>query len=82
MTSVENSVEVSKTSEGITTITLNRAHRRNAIDHSTAEKLYRAILDFEDDETQKIGILYGAGGTFCAGFDLHEVAKATGSPSN
>lgn len=79
MSSTENPVEVSKTNEGITTITLNRPHRRNAIDHSTAEKLYHAILDFENDEIQKIGILYGAGGTFCAGFDLHEVAKASTS---
>lgn len=79
MSPFENSVEVSKTHEGITTITLNRPHRRNAIDHSTAEKLYHAILDLENDETQKIGILYGAGGTFCAGFDLHEVAKASTS---
>ncbi|GAM37238.1 enoyl-CoA hydratase/isomerase family protein [Talaromyces pinophilus] len=54
---------------------------RNAIDHPTAEKLYYAILEFENDETQKIGILYGAGGTFCAGFDLHEVAKASTSTS-
>ncbi|KUL82637.1 hypothetical protein ZTR_09457 [Talaromyces verruculosus] len=79
MSSAENSVEVSKTHEGITTITLNRPHRRNAIDHPTAEKLYYAILEFENDETQKIGILYGDGGTFCAGFDLHEVAKASTS---
>ncbi|QGA19853.1 hypothetical protein EYB26_007548 [Talaromyces marneffei] len=80
MSSIENSVEVSKTDEGITTITINRPHRRNAIDHhSTAEKLYHAILDFENDETQKIGILYGAGGTFWSGFDLHEVAKISTS---
>lgn len=79
MSSTENSVDISKTHEGITIITLNRPHRRNAIDHSTAEKLYRAILNFENDETQKVGILYGAGGDFCAGFDLHEVAKASTS---
>lgn len=80
MSLTENSVEVSKTNDGITTITLSRPHRRNAIDHSTAEKLYHVILDFENDETQKIGILYGNGGNFCAGFDLHEVAKASTSP--
>jgi enoyl-CoA hydratase/carnithine racemase len=71
------SVEISKSHEGITTITLNRPHRRNAIDHATAEKLYHAVLDFENDESQKVGILYGAGGSFCAGFDLHEVARAS-----
>ncbi|EED13265.1 enoyl-CoA hydratase/isomerase family protein [Talaromyces stipitatus ATCC 10500] len=82
MSSPENSVEISKTPEGITTITLNRPHRRNAIDHPTAKTLYHSILDFENDETQKVGILYGAGGSFCAGFDLHEVAKASSSSTS
>lgn len=70
-----DSVQVAKSSAGITTITLNRPHRRNAVDGPTAEKLYNAIIDFESDETQKVGIIHGVGGTFCAGFDLQEVAK-------
>ncbi|KAL2810778.1 ClpP/crotonase-like domain-containing protein [Aspergillus granulosus] len=70
-----NSVEISKTPEGITTITINRAHRRNAIDGPTGKKLTDAFLDFENDETQKVCVFYGANGTFCSGFDLHEVAK-------
>ncbi|WYZ38008.1 hypothetical protein EsH8_II_001514 [Colletotrichum jinshuiense] len=68
-------VNVAKTPEGITTITINREHRRNAIDGPTARMLTDAFLDFEDDSTQKVCILHGANGTFCAGFDLHEVAK-------
>jgi enoyl-CoA hydratase/carnithine racemase len=63
------------TSDGITTITLDRSHRRNAIDSPTAKKLYSAFLAFEDDPTQKVCIFYGANGTFCAGADLHELAK-------
>ncbi len=70
-----NSVVTSSTSDGITTITLDRSHRRNAIDDPTAKKLYSAFLAFEDDPTQKVCICYGANGTFCAGADLHEVAK-------
>lgn len=69
-----NSV-VTSTSDSITTITLDRSHRRNAIDGPTAKKLYSAFLPFEDDPTQKVCIFYGANGTFCAGADLHEVAK-------
>lgn len=34
-----------------------------------------AINDFEVDETSTIGILYGVGGSFCAGYDLSEAAK-------
>ncbi|KAE8376032.1 ClpP/crotonase-like domain-containing protein [Aspergillus bertholletiae] len=70
-----NAVQVIKTTEGITTITMNRKHRRNAIDGLTGKKLTDALLDFENDPSQKACVLYGANGTFCAGFDLHEVAK-------
>jgi enoyl-CoA hydratase/carnithine racemase len=69
------SVQVSKTAEGITTITIGRKHRRNAVDGLTGKKLTDALLDFENDSTQKVCVFYGAHGTFCAGFDLHEVAK-------
>lgn len=69
------SVQLDKSPEGITTITINRPHRRNAIDGCTAQKLMDAFLDFENDESQKVCVFYGAHGTFSAGFDLHEVAK-------
>ncbi|KAE9372688.1 ClpP/crotonase [Stipitochalara longipes BDJ] len=61
-------------SNGITFITMNRHHRRNAVDPSTAKKLYQKVLDFENDDCQKVCILAGANGTFCAGADLHEIA--------
>ncbi|KAA8647773.1 hypothetical protein EYZ11_000168 [Aspergillus tanneri] len=77
-----NAVQTTKTTEGITTITLNREHRRNAVDGPTAKKLTDAILCYETDTTQKVCILYGANGTFCAGFDLHEVAKFAPSTNN
>ncbi|KAL3495299.1 ClpP/crotonase-like domain-containing protein [Aspergillus germanicus] len=70
-----DAVQVSKTPEGITTITINRPHRRNAIDGPTGKKLTDAFLAFENDPSQKVCVFYGANGTFCAGFDLHEVAK-------
>ncbi|KAI0882624.1 ClpP/crotonase-like domain-containing protein [Annulohypoxylon maeteangense] len=76
MANVESdAVQVSKTPEGITTITINRPNRRNAIDGPTGRKLTDAFLDFENDATQKVCVFYGVHGTFCAGFDLHEVAK-------
>ncbi|KAL1987774.1 hypothetical protein VTN96DRAFT_2614 [Rasamsonia emersonii] len=71
-----DAVQVRKTPEGITTITLNRPHRRNAVDGPTARKLTAAFLDFENDETQKVCVFHGANGTFCAGADLQEVAKS------
>jgi enoyl-CoA hydratase/carnithine racemase len=69
------------TPEGITTITLNRERRRNAVNAPTARKLYEAFLAFENDESQKVCVFHGAHGTFCAGYDLHELAKVS-SPAD
>ncbi|KAE8328403.1 enoyl-CoA hydratase/isomerase family protein [Aspergillus sergii] len=74
MQSDSDLVLVSSTSDGITTIKINRPHRRNAVDPTTAKLLYEKILAFENDPSQKVCILTGMGGTFCAGADLHEVA--------
>ncbi|KYK61424.1 enoyl-CoA hydratase/isomerase [Drechmeria coniospora] len=65
---------VSKSPDGITTVTLNRPERKNAVDPATAMKLAAAFADFEADDGQKVCILHGAHGTFCAGFDLHALA--------
>lgn len=63
--------------DGITVITINRKHRRNAVDMAqTSPKLYEAFLAFEDDPNQKICVFQGADGTFCAGADLHAIAQS------
>lgn len=68
--------------EGITLITINRPQVRNAVNAPTAKLLAEAFRRFEQDESQKVCILTGAGGqAFCAGYDLHEVAKTSPSPS-
>ena len=52
-------------------ITIDRQHRRNAVDGPTAEALLQAYLRFEADEDARVLILTGAGGVaFCAGADL------------
>ncbi len=57
-------------------ITIDRPHRRNAVDGPTAEALHEAYLRFEADEDARALIVTGAGGiAFCAGADL----KATGT---
>jgi enoyl-CoA hydratase/carnithine racemase len=71
-----NAVQIVKTPEGITTITLNRPHRRNAVNGPTARKLRDAFVDFENDDTQKVCVFHGANGIFCAGADLQEIAKS------
>ncbi|KAF2032891.1 ClpP/crotonase [Setomelanomma holmii] len=63
--------------EGIATITLNRASRRNAVDGRTARKLYDAFHLYEEDPTQKVCVFHGANGTFCAGADLQAFATTS-----
>ncbi|MEV6138113.1 crotonase/enoyl-CoA hydratase family protein [Nocardia sp. NPDC051990] len=62
---------------GVTTIVLDRPDRRNAVDGPMAAQLRTAFEQFEADDTQRVAILWGAGGTFCAGADL----TAVGDPA-
>jgi enoyl-CoA hydratase len=52
-------------------ITIDRQHKRNAVDGPTAAALHEAYLRFEADEEARVLVLTGAGGvSFCAGADL------------
>jgi enoyl-CoA hydratase len=55
----------------VTVITLDRPHVRNAVDRPTADALEAAVRAFEADDGAAVAVLTGAGGTFCAGADLH-----------
>lgn len=63
----------------VTTVVLHRPERRNAVDRVTAEALADAFEAFEADEAAKVAVLYGDGGTFCAGADLQAVAEGGGN---
>jgi len=63
----------------ITTVILNRPEVKNAVDRPTAEALAAAFLEFERDDNQLVAVLWGAGGTFCAGADLKGVADGRGN---
>jgi len=54
----------------VTTIIMSRPERRNAVDGPMAAALRRAFRGFEADENQKVAVLWGEGGVFCAGADL------------
>ena len=63
----------------VTTVILDRPHVRNAVDRPTAEALANAFLTFERDPDARVAVLWGAGGTFCAGADLKGVAEGRGN---
>ncbi len=58
----------------VTTIILDRPERRNAVDPPTAAALRAAFREFERDRAARVAVLWGASGTFCAGFDLKALA--------
>jgi enoyl-CoA hydratase len=51
-------------------VTIDRQHRRNAIDGRTAEALVAGLERFEADDSLRVMVLTGAGEAFCAGADL------------
>ncbi len=58
----------------VATVILDRPGARNAVDPATAARLAAAFLEIERDDALKVSVLWGAGGTFCAGADLKAVA--------
>jgi len=60
------------------TVTINRPEKRNAVNPETALQLRAAFDAFEADPAAAVAVLTGAGGTFCAGFDLAVAASGGG----
>ncbi len=58
---------------------LTRPEARNAVDPALARALYAAARDFEADSAVDVAVLTGAGGAFCAGFDLKSAAGGEGA---
>ncbi|OXM72822.1 MULTISPECIES: enoyl-CoA hydratase/isomerase family protein [Amycolatopsis] len=54
----------------VLTVTLNRPHRKNAIDQAMWDGLYDAFHRAERDDDVRVVVVTGAGGDFCAGADL------------
>jgi len=57
----------------VTTIILSRPEVRNAVDGPTAKALAKAFREFEADANAYVAVLWGEGGNFCAGADLHSL---------
>ncbi|MEU8617919.1 crotonase/enoyl-CoA hydratase family protein [Streptomyces sp. NPDC048623] len=63
----------------VTTVVLSRPQARNAVDGPTAALLVDAFREFEADDEASVAVLWGEGGTFCAGADLKAVGTPRGS---
>lgn len=61
--------------DGVAVITINRPEAKNAVNLEVSEGIAAAIDELESRDDLTIGILTGAGGTFCAGMDLKAFAR-------
>ncbi|MER5748495.1 crotonase/enoyl-CoA hydratase family protein [Streptomyces sp. NPDC002088] len=63
----------------VTTVVLSRPEVRNAVDGPTAAELATAFREFEADDEARVAVLWGEGGTFCAGADLKAMGGGRGN---
>ena len=56
------------------TVIHDRPEARNAMDPESADALTAAFLEFDADKDASVAVFYGAGGAFCAGWDLKYVS--------
>ncbi|MEU9050748.1 crotonase/enoyl-CoA hydratase family protein [Streptomyces sp. NPDC048384] len=63
----------------VTTVVLSRPEVRNAVDGPTAADLADAFREFDADDEARVAVLWGEGGTFCAGADLKALGSGRGN---
>ena len=56
--------------DGILVVTIDRPEAKNAMTKAAAEGIAAAMDRLDSDDNLRVGILTGAGGTFCSGMDL------------
>jgi enoyl-CoA hydratase len=62
--------------DGILVITLNRPEVKNAINSDLSLGVLDALAHLDADDGLRVGVLTGAGGSFCAGMDLKAFAES------
>jgi enoyl-CoA hydratase len=61
------------------TVVLSRPEARNAVDGPTAAELASAFRQFDADPSASVAVMWGEGGTFCAGADLKAIGTSRGN---
>jgi len=60
------------------TVIHDRPEARNAMDPESADALTAAFLEFDAEDSASVAVFWGAGGAFCAGWDLKFVSTLAG----
>ncbi len=66
---------LSQVQDGVLIITINRPEAKNAVNRAVAEGIAALMEQLDSDKSLNVGILTGAGGTFCSGMDLKAFLK-------
>ena len=64
--------------DGIATLTIDRAEKRNAMTYAMLNAFIERVAEAGADEAVRVVIVTGAGGAFCAGTDLADLATIPG----
>ncbi len=56
--------------DAVQVITINRPEAKNAVNGAVARGISEALAELDADDELRVGVLTGAGGTFCSGMDL------------
>ena len=59
-------------------VTLNRPEAKNAVNLALAKAVAAAMDKLDTDDSLAVGIVTGAGGTFCSGMDLKGFLRGSG----
>lgn len=63
-------LNVDRDERGVVSVELNRTEKKNAIDYRMFEELLQVFDEVSRSDTDRVLVLSGAGGNFCAGADL------------
>ncbi|MDX2357491.1 enoyl-CoA hydratase-related protein [Dietzia sp. PP-33] len=74
-----DAVAVERDDLGVTTISINRPDRMNALDHPTVCALVEIVTEQSRDPGTRVIVLAGEGGAFTTGADLQAIGNAAGS---
>jgi enoyl-CoA hydratase/carnithine racemase len=69
-----SNIKVSPCEDGVTTIILDRSHKKNALSVALREEVIDALEHLRSDDSVSCVVVTGNGDTFSAGFDLSEFA--------
>jgi enoyl-CoA hydratase len=66
---------LTETRDGVLVVTINRPDAKNAVNAAVAVGMAEALDELDANDDLRVGVLTGAGGTFCAGMDLKAFLK-------